>query len=223
MPITKRPTGKPSQKPTPKPTLRPIEGLSSPTQLGGIIYYPDLVLGVCKSDGNHGSIPYTFSSPEACCTNNLMDYNVCMAYATSVPKQYMPNPWVGYCEQTDGTENSQYIFDSMEDCCESGVVGDYDECMENTLNKYGEAVPVVVTPSPTKRPTPKPAPVVESLPGDYYPDFAAGYCKSDGGHVGKPYVFTSAEKCCRNAVMNYDDCLATSIERFQEAPPTTPP
>lgn len=207
-PITKRP----SPKPTRAPTLQPIKPYSAPVGTSGVIYYPDLVLRVCKSDGNHGNIPYQFSTPEACCKNNYMDYDECMAYA--VPKKYIPNPWAGYCQFSDGSEISIYIYNSPEDCCDTGMVGDYDTCMTNTLNQSAG------TGSPTKRPTPKPA--ATSPPGNYYPDFVEEYCKSDGQHEDKPYVFTTAEKCCRNAVMNYDSCLSLSIEHFGQAPQVTP-
>lgn len=175
----------------------------------GVVYYPDLTLGVCKSDGKHGAIPYKFSTPEACCNNNYMDYDACMAYA--VPKKFFPNPWVGYCQVADGADNSMYIYSSPQECCESGMVGEYDACLTNTLNQSG--------PATTRNPTRSPS--VKSLPGDYYPDFTAGFCRSDGLHVGKPFVFASAEKCCKNAVMNYNECVSESINRFQEAPPTT--
>ncbi|KAL3791277.1 hypothetical protein HJC23_000894 [Cyclotella cryptica] len=209
---TKKPTTKrPSPKPTRFPTMQPIKPNSAPIGTSGVIYYPDLVLRVCKSDGKQGSIPYQFSTPEACCKNNYMDYDVCMAYA--VPKKYIPNPWVGYCQIADGTEISIYIYNSPEECCDTGMVGDYDTCLTNTLNQSAG------TGSPTKHPTPKP--VATSSPGNYYPDFSAGYCRSDGQHEDKPYVFTTAEKCCRNAVMNYDSCLSLSIEHFGDAPQTT--
>lgn len=55
-----------------------------------------------------------------------------------------------------------------------------------------------------------------------YPDFTEGFCRSDGLHEFKPFVFTTAEHCCNNALMNYASCLAESIQRFKEAPPTTP-
>jgi hypothetical protein len=151
-----------------------------------VVYYPDLILGVCKSDGKHGNIPYKFSTAEACCDNNLMDYVKCMMYAK--PKKYYPNPWAGYCQEVDGSENSMYSY-SLQECCESGLVGEYDSCITNTLNQSG--------PGPTTNPTR--SPITSSLPGVYYPDFAAGFCRSDGLHGDKPYVFASAEKCCRNA------------------------
>ena len=133
-----------------------------------------------------------------------------MAYAN--PKKYFPNPWVGYCQEADGTENSMYIYSSPEECCSTGMVGEYDTCVTNTMNQSG--------PGPTARPTH--SPVASSLPGNYYPDFAAGFCRSDGLHTDKPFVFASAEKCCNNQVMNYDECVSESINRYQEAPPTTP-
>lgn len=185
-----RPTGKPSFKPTkgpktkrpsPKPvsqtpTFQPFKLNSSPTgSSGGTVYYPDIYEGVCKSDGQHGGIPYTFSSAEACCSNNYMDYQKCMAYAN--PKKYFPNPWVGYCQEADGTENSMYIYSSPEECCSTGMVGEYDTCVTNTMNQSG--------PGPTTRPTH--SPVASSLPGNYYPDFAAGFCRSDGLHTDKPF------------------------------------
>lgn len=55
-----------------------------------------------------------------------------------------------------------------------------------------------------------------------YPDFTEGFCRSDGLHELKPFVFTTAEHCCNNALMNYASCVVESIQRFQEAPPTTP-
>jgi hypothetical protein len=107
-PKTRRPTPKPTVKASPAPTHQPIKLNSSPIGLpGGTVYYPDLYLGVCKSDGKHGDIPYTFSTPESCCNNNYMDYYECMAYAS--PKRYFPNPWVGYCQEADESQNSMYI------------------------------------------------------------------------------------------------------------------
>lgn len=196
---------------SPAPTRQPIKLNSAPIgSSGGIVYYPDLYLGVCKSDGKHGDIPYTFSTPDACCNNNYMDYYECMAYAS--PKRYFPNPWVGYCQEADESENSMYIFSTPQECCETGMVGEYDTCVTNTFNQSG--------PGPTPNPTR--APAGPSLPGNYYPDFSVGFCRSDGGHGDKPYVFVSAEKCCRNAIMKYDECVFGSIQYFGIGAPTTP-
>ena len=159
-PKTKRPTPKPTAAKTSAPTLRPISMNSSPTGLGGVVYYPDIYLGVCKSDGNYGDIPYKFSSAEACCKNNYMDYFKCMAYAS--PKKYFPNPWKGYCEEADSTENSLYIYTTAEECCQSGMVGEYDACVLNTRNQSGP----VSTKPPTRSPN------SSSTPGNYYPDFS---------------------------------------------------
>lgn len=162
-PKTKRPTPRPTAIKTSAPTLRPIsmQENSSPTGSGGVVYYPDIDLGVCKSDGNHGDIPYKFSSAEACCNNNYMDYFKCMAYAS--PKKYFPNPWKGYCEEAGSTENSMYIYTTADECCQSGIVGgEYDTCVTNTLNQSG--------PVPTKHPTRSPN--SSSTPGNYYPDFS---------------------------------------------------
>lgn len=46
-------------------------------------FYPDMILKVCKSDGNQGKIPLLFSTAHECCDNKLMDYDKCIVYATS--------------------------------------------------------------------------------------------------------------------------------------------
>lgn len=46
-------------------------------------FYPDMILKVCKSDGNQGKIPLLFSTAHECCDNKLMDYDKCISYATS--------------------------------------------------------------------------------------------------------------------------------------------
>jgi hypothetical protein len=206
---SRKPSRQPSNHPTPQPTKKnqtpkPTEKVVSNSAGAGEVYYPDLALGVCKSDGNHGNIPYQFSNPEDCCTNNYMDYNECMAYAN--PTQYYPDIYEGNCRVVDGSEGTlMYIFDSAEKCCSNGWMV-YDECMASTLGSGA-------TPEPTHSPSNAPSrkPVGRSPPGNYYPLFSEGYCKSDGQHANSAYVFTSAEKCCTNAVMDYDECFSLTM------------
>lgn len=167
-----KPTQKPTQKLTPSPTRRPISQNSSPVEPAEKVYYPDLVLGVCKSDGQQGLLPHVFTTAEECCDNNLMDYAVCMTYAAG--QMYIPNPVAQYCRVSDGSEMAAYIYDNPEDCCATGWMGEYDACLLLTIESLGGDGPVtastvyatttdtteddpVHTPLPTSsRPTPKP-------------------------------------------------------------------
>lgn len=134
---TAEPTDRPTTRPTPSPSVRPITSKPSSTELHEPVYYPDLVLRVCKSDGKQGNLPYKFSSAEACCDNNYMDYDVCMAYAAGY--KYVPYPMGEYCRVSDESESIIYIYDSLEDCCDSGMMGDYDSCVTLTLEQLGSS------------------------------------------------------------------------------------
>ncbi|EJK68497.1 hypothetical protein THAOC_10314 [Thalassiosira oceanica] len=49
--------------------------------VGGMVFYPDFVLGLCRWDGKHQNSPYRFSTAKECCSNQLMDYGRCMSHA----------------------------------------------------------------------------------------------------------------------------------------------
>ena len=208
----------PTVKTSLTPTSPPFKLNSYPIGSNGVVYYPDFDMGVCKSDGTQGEFPYTFSTPEACCNNNYMEYDTCMKYA--LPKKYSPNPWIGSCQTTDGSENSLYEYSSPEECCKTGMVGAYDTCLANTIKQATSDSTKMPSKKPSSKPTHRPSLDI-SVPGHYYPDFAAGYCKSVGLHESKPFVFASAEKCCDNNIMDYNDCLLLSIENFQPTITTT--
>lgn len=101
------------------------------------MYYPDFTLKVCKSDGNHGGSMYSFSSAHDCCDSNYMDYDKCMTYAAGY--LYVPLPLEGHCRIAIGTESIAYKYNNPEDCCDTGMMGDVDDCILLTVDKLGGA------------------------------------------------------------------------------------
>jgi len=240
---TRHPTRMPTPKPTkvtttPRPTRLPDDspsrpaGPSAPTGGGGggaVVYYPDLTLGVCKFDGRHGNTPYQFSTAEACCTNQWMDYDKCMAYADPNSAggggiKFYPDIYAGFCKSDGGHIglDERMVFGSAAACCDN-VWMVYRECMTKnanppsspTLPTYSGPSPPSATPRLTPRVTPRPTagrPVDASqVRGIFYPKFDAGLCLLDGNHAGQAYTFDTLAQCCTNGVMNYGDCVASSM------------
>jgi hypothetical protein len=162
------------------------------------VFYPDLSLKVCKSDGNQGESPYVFSSAHACCDNNCMNYERCMSYAAGY--QYVPIPVDGYCRISIGTESNAYKYASPEDCCETGMMGDFDDCLLLTLEHLDGSNQVEVTTTTTSTTT--------TDAEFYYPDLTLNVCKSDSKQGQTYFRFPSAEACCDLFSMNYDACIA---------------
>jgi len=189
----KKPTRKPKKKPTMEPTKKPVKSVPAPPaptgdeNQGGVqtVYYPDLTLGVCKFDGLQGNSPYQFTNPVACCTNQWMNYDKCMAYAdpygnVKLPQhsKFYPDIYEGFCrsdgKHVDLAEN--LVYDSAAECCDN-IWMVYADCFNKSLDPNFDAAPTtatgatapsnsmttttratdpIVTPEPTPWPTRKP-------------------------------------------------------------------
>jgi len=243
---SKAPTRSPAKKPTTAPTMSPTKKSTksptmSPTKSTGVKqYYPDLSLGVCKSDGLHEEMnAQTFFENAHDCCNFLkiaFDYDNCMAYGGTNPcvGSFYPDLDAGFC-RTDGQQPSNsYSFESAEACCDNGWF-DYDQCLsmsycpsndsppdeKNPTPKPTNGSPGSPTPKPSKAPTNAPTKAPTMIPtkrptdgtlcvGPFYPDFGEKLCRADGNQSPTSYKFDSVEECCDNRVMNYNKCLSNS-------------
>ena len=168
--IAQSPTSSPSQTRTLRPTNAPQEP---------IVYYPDLTLGVCKSDGLQPpslSATYLFTSPEMCCYQNfIVSSEKCMAYTRTYRVDitnmdtsncyWYPNPHnFGTCtfsEQypqtwTSDSQSRNALLHGTHDQCCTTVFGGTDNCHQE-YNCNGE------------KGGPTPTGYVSAPPTTYYP------------------------------------------------------
>ena len=172
------PTNKPTRMPTPHPTTKVIT-TNKPTTRSPVlplVFYPDLTLGVCKFDGQHGTTPFTFSTAEECCSQDYMLYEKCISYVSSIrisydtnvlQCKYHPNPTnFGTCTYSayypatwnEWDKRSMLLFDNHDTCCTNvfGNVGcDYEYDCDGRFDDDGPES-YLINKDPITGPVPSP-------------------------------------------------------------------
>jgi len=168
-------------------------------------YYPDIYAGYCKSDGGDVGLDehLVFDGAEECCNNVWMVFAECVVKSLSGTPPSAAKPTGPVAPTDPGALNDPNPPTTVPPTPDP--------------SPYPTTDPTYATPDPSPYPTYHPTEgiiVPSDVTGEFYRDFHAGLCLADGKQFGQIFTFDTLEDCCTSNSMDYQDCLALSLEEY---------